>query len=100
MNIITVQELKAKIDSKEDFQLIDIREDYEFDDYNLGGENIPLDNVLASTDKIESNKLVVFCCNSGKRSAAIIHALNRKSNLTNLYSLKGGVSEYQETFEA
>lgn len=100
MNTITAQELKAKIDNKEDFQLIDIREDYEYDDYNIGGENIPLDTVMSSTDKISPSKLVVFCCNSGKRSAAIIHALKRKSNLTELYSLEGGISEYQKEFKA
>lgn len=100
MNTITSQELKTKIDNNEDFQLIDIREDYEFEDYNLGGENMPLDTVMSSTDKINTNKMVVFCCNSGKRSAAIIHTLKRKLNLTELYSLKGGISEYYETFEA
>lgn len=100
MNTITAQELKAKIDNQEDFQLIDIREDYEFEDYNLGGVNLPLDTVMSSTDKINTNKMVVFCCNSGKRSAAIIHTLKRKLNLTELYSLKGGISEYYETFEA
>ena len=100
MNTITIQELKSKLDNKEDFQLIDLREDYEFEDYNLGGENIPLDNMMSSTDKIKTDKLVVFCCNSGKRSAAIIHTLKRKLNLTDLYSLKGGISEYYETFEA
>jgi len=100
MNTITSQELKTKIDNNEDFQLIDIREDYEFEDYNLGGVNLPLDTVMSSTDKINTNKMVVFCCNSGKRSAAIIHTLKRKLNLTELYSLKGGISEYYETFEA
>ena len=99
MNTFTPQELKAKIDKNEDFQLIDLREDYEFEDYNLGGENIPLDIMMSSIDKISTEKLVIFCCNSGKRSAAIIHTLKRKLNLTDLYSLSGGINAYYEEFE-
>ena len=39
---ITVQELKQKFDNKEDFQLIDVREQHEYDFVNLGGELIPI----------------------------------------------------------
>ncbi|HYH55806.1 MAG TPA: rhodanese-like domain-containing protein, partial [Anseongella sp.] len=42
MKEITVEELKQKIDNKEDFQLIDVREDFEYEEANLGGELIPL----------------------------------------------------------
>ncbi len=31
MQEITVQELKEKLDNKEDFQLIDVREDFEYE---------------------------------------------------------------------
>jgi rhodanese-related sulfurtransferase len=96
MNTVTPQELKAKIDNKENFQLIDIREEYEFEDYNLGGTNIPMDNIFNSLDQIATDKEVIFICNSGKRSAAIIHTLKRKLQLEKLYSVSGGVSEYQE----
>ena len=52
MNIITPQELKLKIENKDVFQLIDIREDYDFDDYNIGGLNIPMDDIFNSLDKM------------------------------------------------
>lgn len=99
MNTVSVQELKLKKDTNEVFQLIDIREDYEFEDYNLGGINIPLDMVLSSMNKIDKDKPVVFLCNSGKRSAAIIHTIRRKLDLTNIYSLKGGITAYFEEIE-
>ena len=56
MNTITAQELKGKIDNNENFQLIDLREDYEFEDFNIGGINIPLDQVFSSLDKIEKDQ--------------------------------------------
>ena len=38
MEDITVQELKHKLEQKEDFILIDVREIYEHTDFNIGGE--------------------------------------------------------------
>lgn len=96
MNTVSVQELKTKIDNSDVFQLIDIREDYEFDDFNIGGINIPMDNIFSSLDRIDTDKEVIFICNSGKRSKAIIHTLKRKLQLEDLYSVTGGISEYQE----
>jgi len=96
MNTITPQDLKLKLENKDLFQLIDIREDYDFDDFNIGGINIPMDDVFSSLDKVDTDKPVIFICNSGKRSKAIIHTLKRKLKLEELYSLSGGISEYQE----
>ena len=42
MKEITVTDLKSKIDSQEDIQLIDIREAYEQDICSIGGELIPM----------------------------------------------------------
>lgn len=101
MKVITPQELKERLDNKEDFQLIDVREDYQFDDYNLGGINIPLAQVFSSIEKIATDKPVIFCCNSGKKSAAVIHTLKRKLNLNieNVYSLQGGIPAYKKEIE-
>jgi len=96
MNTITALELKAKIDSSEDFQLIDIRENYEFEDFNIGGINIPMDEVFNSLDKIAKDKPVIFYCRSGRKSAAIIHTIKRKLNLENVFSLVGGINSYIE----
>ena len=54
MKEISVQELKQKIDNKEDFQLIDVRETFEYETSNLDGLNIPLGGILIETDKIGS----------------------------------------------
>jgi rhodanese-related sulfurtransferase len=98
MKFLTAQELKAKFDNNEIFQLIDLRGDYEFEDYNIGGINIPLENIFNSLDQVDIDKPVIFICNSGRKSAAVIHTIKRKLNLNNkdVYSLKGGVPNYIE----
>ena len=90
MNEITVQELKEKLDKGEDFQLIDVREEFEYETSNLGGQLIPLGGILIEADKVSKDKPVVVMCRSGKRSAAAIMQLQQLgySNLTNL---QGGI---------
>lgn len=96
MQEITAKELKEWIDKKVDFQLIDVREPHEFEDMNLNGELIPMGDVMDNTDKISKDKKVVVHCRSGKRSAAVIQALETQLGYTNLYNLKGGILAYIE----
>jgi len=90
MKEISVQELKEKKDNGEDFQLIDVREDFEYEMSNLGGTLIPLGGILIEADKIDKKKPVVVMCRSGKRSAAAIMQLEQQG-FTNLLNLKGGI---------
>lgn len=96
MKEVTVKELKQMVDNKEDFQLIDVREEYEFEESNLKGELIPMGEVMDNLDKISKDKKVVVHCRSGKRSATVIQALEAQHGFTNLYNLKGGILAYIE----
>ena len=95
---ITVAELDALRKSNEDFQLIDVREAYEYDIANLDGELIPLNTVLDNIDKISSDKKVVIHCRSGARSANAIVELE-KHGFTNLYNLKGGILAWADEID-
>lgn len=90
MQEITVQELKEKLDSGEDFQLIDVREDFEYEMSNIGGLLIPLGGIVIEANKISKDKPVVVMCRSGKRSAAAIMQLEQLG-YTNLSNLQGGI---------
>ncbi len=90
MKEISVKELKEKKDKGEDFQLIDVREDFEYEMSNLEGILIPLGGILIESEKIDRNKPVVVMCRSGKRSAAAIMQLEQLG-FTNLYNLQGGI---------
>lgn len=94
MKEITPKELKQLKDDQKDFQLIDVREEYEFDEVNMSGELIPMGEVMDNIDKISRDKQVVVHCRSGKRSATVIGALESQHGFTNLYNLKGGILAY------
>lgn len=99
MKEITVEELKAKIDNNEDFQLIDVREPFEYEMSNLEGENIPLGGLMIEVDKIDREKPVIFQCRSGKRSASAVMQLEQAYGFTNLYNLTGGIIAWQQEFD-
>jgi adenylyltransferase/sulfurtransferase len=96
MKEITSAELKQLINDKKDFQLIDVREEYEFDEANINGELIPMGEIMDNLEKISKDKQVVIHCRSGKRSAGIINALESQHGFTNLYNLTGGILAYLE----
>lgn len=99
MKEITVEELKKMIDNAEDFQLIDVREPFEYEVSHLNGENIPLSGIIVESDKIATDKPVIVQCRSGKRSAAAIMQLEQQLGYENLYNLEGGILAWKEKID-
>lgn len=100
MREITVTELKAKMDAKENIQLIDVREPYEAEICEIGGMLIPMGDVVENADKIKKDIPVIIHCRSGKRSAAVISALETQFGFTNLYNLKGGILAWADEVDS
>jgi len=96
---ISVQDFQKLLDTKADFQLIDVREPHEYDIVALDGELIPLGDILQNAAKIRKDKKVVIHCRSGARSATAIRELEANFGFENLYNLKGGVKAYAEEID-
>ena len=90
---ISVKELKQWIDSKKDFQLIDVREPFEHQLVNIGGELIPLSRIEERIDLVSLEKPVIIYCKTGIRSAKAIKVLLAKGKF-NLYNMTGGIIAY------
>lgn len=88
-----------KLEGK-DFMLIDVREDYEVALCHIGGTHIPLDQVIHNFNSFPADKPLIFHCNSGKRSDALVYFLEHKFNHQHLYSLEGGVQAYAEKYDS
>jgi rhodanese-related sulfurtransferase len=96
---ITVQELKRKIESGEDFQLIDVREPEEHEAFNIGGTLIPLSSITQNELQVDRTKPVIFYCRKGIRSQIAIQRLQEKYPFTNLVNLIGGTEAWRKQFE-
>lgn len=99
MKEVTVAELKSLKDKGEDFQLIDVREEYEFEICNLEGELIPISQIPDNVDKISRDKKVILHCRSGARSGNTIKWLEKNHNFENLYNLKGGILAWADQID-
>ena len=57
MQNISVDELKSRMDAGEKINLIDVREPFENDDFNIGGRLLPLGKIQSmQIDEIEDLK--------------------------------------------
>jgi len=99
MDSITPIALKEKIDNAEDFQLIDVREAYEHQAFNIGGQLIPLNEITKHIQSIATDKLVILYCRKGIRSQVAIQRLQQKRPFTNLVNLTGGIEAWRSQFE-
>lgn len=101
MKIVTVQELKQKIDSGESHLLIDVREPHEYEEFNLNGKLIPLGELVDHLGSLMDHKddQIIVHCRSGKRSAAAVDVMTG-AGFSNVANLEGGILQWQEVFPA
>lgn len=100
MTIITVDEIKARMDAGEQLNLLDVREAGERTEFNIGGTFIPLGNIVAmQTDDIDDwkNEEVICYCRSGNRSMQACLVLETLG-FTNVKNLQGGVNGWREKY--
>ncbi|MCB0733721.1 MAG: rhodanese-like domain-containing protein [Flavobacteriales bacterium] len=89
---ITVSELKKRLEAGEKLNIIDVREPWEFEEFNINARLIPLGELQGSLDSISDwkDQEVIVHCKSGGRSAAACDFLSR-SGFTNVRNLEGGM---------
>jgi rhodanese-related sulfurtransferase len=94
INSISVIELQQKINNHDDFMLIDVRESFEREHFNIGGLHIPMQTVFERIDEIPKEKNVVLYCQKGIRSMIVIQRLSEKFDYQNLINLQGGMDAW------
>jgi sulfur-carrier protein adenylyltransferase/sulfurtransferase len=93
---ISVQELKRKMDARETFQLIDVREPFEYEIARIDGAKlIPLGEINERTDELQHEQPIIVHCHSGRRSAQALRLLKQRS-FHNVYNLEGGIDAWSE----
>ena len=100
MLTITPEEVKQRLDAGEALQLVDVRESFEHDAFNIGGLLVPLGKIkdydTSDIDDLKDSEVILYC-RSGNRSgqAALILESMGFSNVKNLV---GGMIAWQEKF--
>lgn len=95
MEEINATELKQRLDSGDDIQIIDVREPNEYEIARIPGTKlIPLAQVVNRKDEIEEGRETVVHCKGGVRSAKAIEALTQAGFKGRLINLKGGITAW------
>ncbi|MGH9960288.1 MAG: rhodanese-like domain-containing protein [Pyrinomonadaceae bacterium] len=92
---ITATQLKQRLESGEDIQIIDVREAHEVAVAAIpNATHIPLGQVLGRMSEIDPNRETVVHCKMGGRSAKAIEALKQSGFSGSLLNLKGGITAW------
>ncbi|MBS1574275.1 MAG: rhodanese-like domain-containing protein [Bacteroidetes bacterium] len=100
MQNISAEEVKARLDKGESITLIDVREPFEHDDFNIGGILYPLGKMQSMmVDELEKykDKEVILYCRSGNRSGQACMILDMLG-FTDTKNLVGGMMGWESKF--
>jgi molybdopterin/thiamine biosynthesis adenylyltransferase/rhodanese-related sulfurtransferase len=87
---IQVEELKRRLDAKEDLFVLDVREPHEYQICNIGGHLIPLGDLPRRVNELDSSREIVAHCRSGVRSAKAVDFL-QQAGFKKVHNLAGGI---------
>lgn len=100
MKNITVEELKSRMDAGEKLNIVDVREPWEYEEFNIGAQLLPLGNVMGmQLDAIEDmkNDELIIHCKAGARSAQACMMLEQLG-YTNVVNVTGGMNAWRQKF--
>lgn len=95
---ISVEELKKKLDAKEDIFVLDVREPHEYKICNINGHLIPLNDLPKRVQELDPAKEMVVHCRSGVRSAKAVGFL-RQAGFTKVSNLAGGILAWADRID-
>ncbi len=94
---INADELKERIAKKEDLNIIDVREEWEYEEQNIGALLIPLALLPQRIEEIADwkNKEIIVHCRSGARSSQAQKYL-QSQGFEHVRNLTGGIIKFLE----
>src|SRR6266705_6497865 len=93
---MSAHELKQKMDAREPFELIDVREGFEYEIARIDGARlIPLGEIAERADELPRDRPIVVHCHSGRRSAEAVRLLQQRG-FGDIYNLEGGIDAWSD----
>ncbi|RYF69653.1 MAG: rhodanese-like domain-containing protein [Cytophagaceae bacterium] len=91
---ITLPEL-TKIRYQPNTAIVDVRDEWEFDEFNIGGLNVPLPDIRTRKAELLPYQTLIVICTNGVRSRVAAKDLLRQAEFQNktIYHLHGGIIE-------
>lgn len=96
----TVEEVKARLDRGDDFDIVDVRNPEEWEICHIeGAKLIPLNELPARVHELDSARDIVVHCKSGARSARAV-AFLRQAGFRKTKNVRGGIIEWAQRIDS
>lgn len=78
--------------------IVDVRDEWEFDEFNIGGLNIPLPDIRIRKAELLPYPVLIVICTNGVRSRIAAKDLLRQPEFKNktIYHVQGGLIEAED----
>ena len=99
MEDIQIEELKNRLDQGEKLHIIDVREEYEFDEFNIGALLIPLGelpNKLQQLAHLKNEEIIIHCRSGARSNSAKMFLLD--NGFANVRNVLGGMLDWRSKF--
>jgi adenylyltransferase/sulfurtransferase len=95
---ITVEQLKKRLDRKDDIFILDVREPQEYEICNLKGHLIPLRELPKRINELDTAKEIVIHCKVGGRSRTAVEFM-KQAGFRKIKNLVGGIDAWAERID-
>jgi rhodanese-related sulfurtransferase len=95
---ISVHELQALREAKSNFLILDVRDPWEYEEYNLGGHLIPLKELPDRLNELDPKQQIIVHCQMGGRSSRAVTFL-LEQGFKNVHNLRGGIKAWGREFD-
>ena len=92
---IRVEELKQRLDAGENLFLLDVRDEYEYEISNIGGQLIPLPELPKRVNELDANLKIITVCKMGPRGAKAAQVIHN-AGFTHVWNLAGGIHAWSD----
>ena len=87
---ISQQDLQKAL-AKPKTLLLDVREVWEFADFNIGGINIPPHEITERLEELSNYNTIIVACSNGTRSSIVARLLTKKLPGKEILHLEEGI---------
>lgn len=87
---ISQQDLEA-LRARPGTLLLDVREIWEFADFNIGGMNIPPHEITEKLEELNNYDTIIVACSNGTRSSIVARLLTKKLPTKEILHLEEGI---------
>jgi rhodanese-related sulfurtransferase len=95
---IQAEELKNRLDHGDDLVLLDVRDEYEYEISNIGGQLIPLPELPQRLNELNAKQEIVTLCKMGPRGVKAVEILQKKG-FKRVSNLRGGIHAWSDRID-